>query len=70
MEGSRYCLWRYPKESHDDIRDSQKQWQWGPWTHFINIQILERDDNLDAKESGELANVRSRGMLEWESLRF
>ena len=63
FEGSRYFLWWYPKESWGDIRDGQKQWQVGPWPHFIHTQRLERDDNVAAKASGKLAKVRRRGYV-------
>ena len=33
----------------------------GLWPHFIHPKIVENDDNVAAKESGELAKVRRRG---------
>ena len=43
--------------------DYQKQWQVGTWPCFIQSQRVARDDNVDAKEYGKLANVRRRGYV-------
>ena len=34
-----------------------------PWKFFIHPQILERDDNVAAKESRKLSKVRRRGYV-------
>ena len=35
----------------------------GPCPHFIQPQIVARDDNVDTKESGKLARVIRRGYV-------
>ena len=35
----------------------------GTWNCFIHPQRVDRDDNMDVKESGKLSKVRRRGYV-------